>query len=48
MLHALGHPDEMIRRAQWDCFHIRRAPQAYEEALDGTKLLVLGTTDAPP
>ncbi|MEU4086821.1 hypothetical protein [Streptomyces aureus] len=48
VLHALGHPDEMIHRSQWDCFHISRAPQAYEEALDGTKLLVLGTTDAPP
>jgi hypothetical protein len=47
VLRALSHPDQVIRRAQWDYFHMRGAPQALAEVLDSTELVVLGTTDPP-
>lgn len=47
MLDALGHPDQVIHRAQWDYFHMRAAPQALAEALDGAELVVLGTAAHP-
>ncbi|MFD5582769.1 hypothetical protein ACFWII_03045 [Streptomyces sp. NPDC127063] len=47
VLRALGHPDQVIRRAQWDYFHMRGAPQALAEVLDGTELIPLGTTARP-
>ncbi|MGJ5755759.1 hypothetical protein FB563_7069 [Streptomyces puniciscabiei] len=47
VLRALGHPEQVIRRAQWDYFHMRGAPQALAEVLDSTELVVLGTTDRP-
>ena len=37
---ALGHPDQAIRRAQWDYYHMRGAPQALSEVLDGTELVI--------
>ncbi|MPY30943.1 hypothetical protein FNH09_06325 [Streptomyces adustus] len=45
VLCALGHPKQVIRRAQWDYFHMRGAPQALAEVLDGTELIALGTAD---
>lgn len=47
VLRALGHPDQVIRRAQWDYCHMRRAPQALAEVLDGTELVVLGAAERP-
>lgn len=47
VLCALGHPDPVILRAQWDYFHVRREPQAFGKVLDSTELVVLGTTDRP-
>ncbi|MCD9880678.1 hypothetical protein LJ657_45495 [Streptomyces sp. NR30] len=45
VLRGLGHPDQAIRRAQWDYHHMRGAPQAFSEVLDGTELVVLGTAE---
>ncbi|NEB02726.1 hypothetical protein [Streptomyces sp. SID13726] len=45
VLGALGHPDQVIRRAQWDHCHMRRDPQLYGKALDGTALVVLGVSE---
>ncbi|GGY11919.1 hypothetical protein GCM10010510_67310 [Streptomyces anandii JCM 4720] len=47
VLGALSHPDQVIGRAQWDYFHMRGAPQALAEVLDGMELVVLGPTDRP-
>ncbi|MGW4519108.1 hypothetical protein ACWEO4_46250 [Streptomyces sp. NPDC004393] len=47
VLRALSHPDQVIRRAQWDYCHMRRAPQALAEVLDSTELVVLGTAERP-
>ncbi|MEU8928451.1 hypothetical protein AB0D30_01010 [Streptomyces sp. NPDC048409] len=47
VLRALGHPDRTIRRARWDYFHLRGAPQALSEVLDGTGLVALGTAERP-
>ncbi|MEU3843633.1 hypothetical protein AB0E88_26775 [Streptomyces sp. NPDC028635] len=47
VLRALGHPDQVIRRAQWDYFHMRGAPKALAEVLGSTELVVLGTADRP-
>ncbi|MGQ5639043.1 MULTISPECIES: hypothetical protein [unclassified Streptomyces] len=44
VLRALSHPDQVIRRAQWDYFHMRGAPQALAKVLGSTELVVLGTT----
>lgn len=45
VVRALSHPDQTIRRAQWDCFHMRRAPQAVAEMLGSTELIALGTAE---
>jgi hypothetical protein len=45
VLSALGHPDRTIRRAQWDYFHMRGAPQEFGKVLDSAELVVLGTSD---
>ncbi|MGW1880172.1 hypothetical protein [Streptomyces sp. NPDC001975] len=47
VLRALGHPDQAIRRARWDYSHMRGAPQALSEVLDGTELVVLGRAERP-
>jgi hypothetical protein len=47
VLRALSHPDQVIRRAQWDYVHMRGAPQALAEVLGSTELVVLGTADRP-
>ncbi|MEU9238752.1 hypothetical protein [Streptomyces sp. NPDC048385] len=47
VLRALSHPDRAIRRAQWDYFHMRGAPQALSEVLDSTELVVLGSAEHP-
>ncbi|MEU6774715.1 hypothetical protein [Streptomyces sp. NPDC046759] len=47
VLCALGHPDQVILRSQWDYFHVRREPQAFGKVLDSTELVVLGTADRP-
>lgn len=47
VLRALSHPDQVIRRAQWDYCHMCGAPQALAEALGSTELVVLGTADRP-
>ncbi len=47
VLRALSHPDQVIRRAQWDYCHMRGAPQALAEALGSTELVVLGRVDRP-
>ncbi|WP_431969188.1 hypothetical protein [Actinacidiphila sp. bgisy160] len=47
VLYALGHPTQVIHRAQWDYFHMRRAPQAFGKAMDSAELIALGTTDRP-
>ncbi|MEV7976433.1 hypothetical protein [Streptomyces sp. NPDC086519] len=47
VLRALSHPNQAIRRAQWDYYHMRGAPQALSEALDSTDLVVLGTAERP-
>ncbi|MER5908750.1 hypothetical protein ABT150_53875 [Streptomyces mirabilis] len=47
MLRALSHPDQVIRRAQWDYCHMCGAPQALAEVLGSTELVVLGTADRP-
>ncbi|MFE5143172.1 hypothetical protein ACFRDV_36930 [Streptomyces fagopyri] len=47
VLHALGHPDQVIHRAQWDYLHMRGAPRALAEVLGSTELVVLGTADRP-
>ena len=45
VLRALGHPDQVISRAQWDHHHMRRAPRAVAEVLNGAELVVLGTSE---
>jgi hypothetical protein len=45
VLCALGHPDQVIHRAQWDHCHMLRAPRAFAEALDGTEPVALGTAE---
>ncbi|MGW2488352.1 hypothetical protein ACWCV9_14190 [Streptomyces sp. NPDC001606] len=47
VLRGLSHPDQVIRRAQWDYFHMRGAPQALAEVLDSTELVALGGTERP-
>ncbi|MFD8813982.1 hypothetical protein ACFV23_21415 [Streptomyces sp. NPDC059627] len=47
VLHALSHPNQAIRRAQWDYYHMRGAPQALSEVLDSTELVALGTAERP-
>ncbi|MER5596443.1 hypothetical protein [Streptomyces sp. NPDC002265] len=47
VLRALGHPDQVTRRAQWDYFHMRGAPQTLAEVLGGTEIIALGTADRP-
>ncbi|MET7486782.1 hypothetical protein [Streptomyces sp. NPDC005538] len=47
VLRALSHPDQAIRRAQWDYRHMCGAPQALAEELGSTELVVLGTADRP-
>ncbi|MFJ9894788.1 hypothetical protein ACIQPR_15850 [Streptomyces sp. NPDC091280] len=45
VLCALGHPDEVIRRAQRDHCHMRAAPQVVAEVLGSAELVVLGAAD---
>jgi hypothetical protein len=47
VLVALGHPDQAIRRAQWDHCHMCGAPQTLAEVLGSTELVVLGTAESP-
>lgn len=47
VLCALSHPDQVIRRAQWDYVHMCGAPRALAEVLGSTELVVLGTADRP-
>ncbi|TXS60763.1 hypothetical protein EAO69_41230 [Streptomyces sp. me109] len=47
VLAALNHPDQVIRRAQWDYCHMRGAPRTLAEVLDSTDLVALGTADRP-
>jgi hypothetical protein len=47
VLRAIGHPDEVIRRAQWDYFHMRAAPRALSEALQGAEVIPLGAAESP-
>ncbi|MEU2773037.1 hypothetical protein ABZ646_08905 [Streptomyces sp. NPDC007162] len=47
VLRALGHPDQAVRRARWDYFHMHGAPQALSDVLDSTELVALGTARRP-
>ncbi|MER6029874.1 hypothetical protein [Streptomyces sp. NPDC001851] len=47
VLRALSHPEQAIRRAHWDYFHMSGAPQVLTEVLGSTELVVLGTPDHP-
>ncbi|RAG83122.1 hypothetical protein DN069_23715 [Streptacidiphilus pinicola] len=47
VLQALGHPEEFIRRAQWDHCHMHGAPRALSEALNGSGLVTLGAAEPP-
>lgn len=45
VLRALSHPDQVIRLAQWDYHHMRRAPQAIVEELRGSEPAALGAAE---
>lgn len=45
VLCALGHPDRVIRRAQWDYHHMLGAPRAVAEVLDGIRPVALGAAE---
>ncbi|MGW4675290.1 hypothetical protein [Streptomyces sp. NPDC004324] len=47
VLAALSHPNQVIRRAQWDYHHMRGAPKTLAEVLGSSELVVLGTADRP-
>jgi hypothetical protein len=46
VLGALGHPDQVIGRAQRDHCHFKRAPRVLARLLDSGELVVLGTAES--